>query len=75
MLPTERPARFAWRLRFGCGSLVGIILALAAVAQFIQPGWRAGLIILPIAVGCGLLAARWGDQFWCAVIDSFPWFV
>ena len=43
--------------------------------RVVRPGWSTALVILPIAIGCGLLAARFGDAFWRYVIEAFRWFV
>jgi hypothetical protein len=72
MSGAKPPGRLERGLRFGCGSVFGVVLGFLIAAQFVHPGWHAALIILPIVVGCGLAAARWGDEFWRVVIDSFP---
>ena len=75
MSDTRRSDRFERRLRFGCGSVFGVVLGVVIAAQIVRPDWSAAVVILPIGIGCGLLAARYGDAFWHVVIDSFPWFV
>lgn len=75
MSDNTRPDRMERGVRFGCGSLFGVVLGIGVAAQVVEPGWRAALIVVPAVLVCGLLAARWGDKFWDLVFDSFPWFV
>jgi hypothetical protein len=66
--------RFEKRLRFGCGSVVGVVLGFVVAAQIVRPDWSAAVVIVPIAIGCGVLAVRYGDPFWRIVMDCFRWF-
>lgn len=68
MADTRRSDRFERRLRFGCGSVLGVVLGVVVAAQLVRPDWSAVVVILLLGVGCGLLAARYGDAFWQIVI-------
>lgn len=74
MSETRRVDRFERRLRFGCGSVVGAALGVVVAVQLVRPDWSAAVVIVPIAIGCGLLAVRFGDPFWRIVVDCFRWF-
>jgi hypothetical protein len=74
MPETRQLDRFEKRLRFGCGSVVGVVLGFVVAAQIVRPDWSAAVVIVPIAIGCGALAVRYGDPFWRIVMDCFRWF-
>ncbi len=62
------------RLRFGCGftfgAVVSFISALEGLAPYTGTFWAA---VLGVAVITGLLAVRYGDDFWRKVLDWFRW--
>jgi len=73
MLPEPEPDTFEKRLRFGCGFLAGIVLGLSLGVQF---SFGRSLFLGAVAAAailCGLLAVRYGDQFWRALIRTFWW--
>jgi hypothetical protein len=67
------PDRAEIGIRFGCGTLFGILAGLAVAMRVVRPGWHAMIVIVLVAPVCGLLAARLGDAFWDFVLDSWPW--
>jgi hypothetical protein len=71
----RQPDRAELGIRFGCGTVFGIVVGLAVAMHTVRPGWRAIIVIGVVAPVCGLLAARLGDAFWRFVLDSWPWLI
>ena len=71
------PDRMEKGLRFGCGGLLGLVVALYLMFRF----WRAPTIegtlfwggLAVTVLVCGGLAVRYGDRFFEEVIDWFTW--
>ena len=59
-------------IRFGCGSVFGFVVAFFAigqeVAEFTGPFWAS---VAGIALILGLLAVRYGDEFWHWALGLF----
>jgi amino acid transporter len=56
-------------MRFGCGFLIGILIA--GSASIVYSAQTMGALILAwviFALVCGLLAAIFGDKFWQSII-------
>jgi hypothetical protein len=68
------PDPFENRVRFGCGFVFGAMISALLigrmVASFTGTFWA---LVVAIAVITGLLARRYGDDFWHAIMDLFPW--
>jgi hypothetical protein len=60
-------------VRFGCGFVVGAILAVVYAAT----QWRTLGPLVGVAVAAGLvfgvLSARWGDRFWVRLSSALRW--
>jgi hypothetical protein len=72
MLQTEPDAIFGRRVRFTCGALLGLVLALW-LHLYVGP-FRistAALLLVLSTIACGVLAMRYGDEFWRAMISIF----
>lgn len=72
-LPAAQPepdAAFGRRVRLICGSLLGIVFALW-LHLYVGPfHLLSAMTVALISTGaCGLLAMRYGDAFWHAVIS------
>ncbi|HWX03479.1 hypothetical protein [Collimonas sp.] len=52
-------------MRFGCGALLGVFIALLIVFKFMLSnfGLIAAIAVVAIFV-CGVLALKYGDEFW-----------
>lgn len=65
------------RFRFGCGFVVGGLLAVSVALQVMATRfdslWVFVAGVAGAAVVCGLLAVRYGDAFWHAVASWFRW--
>jgi hypothetical protein len=58
---------------FGCGALFGAVVGGATIPLFLPSEWY--LLALFAGCGalvCGVLALRWGDDFW-SWIGEHPW--
>lgn len=70
MSASPEPDSFEKRLRFGCGFLFGGLVALFLIAQevaaFTGLLWAA---VGVVAVISGLVAMRFGDEFWHGILD------
>jgi hypothetical protein len=67
LLPGER------RVRFGCGVIAGVALALS---YMLGGGHSAGvtiLVCLASAIVVGVAAALFGDRFWYWLMNITPW--
>jgi len=61
----DRPDRFEKGVRFGCGFILGLAVGLWSATQIVFDTWGAyAIIVLVLAVACGILALRYGDAFW-----------
>jgi uncharacterized membrane protein YccC len=66
----EQPDALERRIRFGCGSLLGLILGFAIALNWFVHGWGVFLLLLAShALICGWLATRYGDRFWHRIAD------
>jgi len=53
------------RIRFGCGLLIGVVLGImSAIYWSIANGWYFAALVAGVALVCGFLAMRYGDEFW-----------
>ena len=70
----DEPDRLEKGIRFGCGTMIGILIALKLTYRILidHSGFLAATCI--IALVCGLLAVKYGDRFWDTVIEFLnPW--
>lgn len=73
MEPPDREERV---IRFGCGALFGVTLALMGLLYFSELSWPWLFGITCTLIGaCGYGAMRQGDQFWDDSFEvfRFPW--
>lgn len=57
-------------MHFGCGALLGVFIALLIVFKFMLSnfGLITAIVVVAIFV-CGVLALKYGDEFWREVKD------
>ncbi len=71
---TEYPDPSEKRVRFGCGflfgSVFGFLVVVREVALFTGPFW---LCVGGVAVLFGILAVRYGDDFWRGLPNWMRW--
>jgi hypothetical protein len=61
----EPPDALEKRIRFGCGFMLGLLLALAATLRVLTVnGYYAAAIFVACGVVFGFLAMKYGDSFW-----------
>jgi hypothetical protein len=66
----RKPDAFERRLRCGCGFVFGVVGAgVWVLKEVADPGWPALLVVAGIGVIVALLAVRYGDRFWHAVLE------
>ncbi|NER37452.1 MAG: hypothetical protein F6J93_26400 [Oscillatoria sp. SIO1A7] len=70
--PPNRPDRFELSVRFVCGAILGIVIAISAGLLW-EAQSLAGVLIggLIFALIFGFLTARYGDKFWKFLADLF----
>ncbi len=70
----NEPNRLEKGVRFGCGGLLGLCLGIYYAFHYHQ-GSLGGIlsIILALILLCGILAARYGDQFWEKFLKNRLW--
>ena len=72
MNDNPEPDSFEKRLRFGCGFVLGAVVAFFVIARvatvFTDTSWA---VIAGVAVVFGFLAMRYGDAFWRGVSEWF----
>ena len=77
MPPEREPDRFEKGVRFGCGSLLGILIGLYwAIRSYDSDSWSlfwAGFFFVAATFGCGFLAMRYGDRFWDCLARLAGW--
>jgi hypothetical protein len=61
----REPDRLEKGVRFGCGTLFGLIIGFVWAIQSALD-FAVSWILLPLALAlvCGFLAAKYGDDFW-----------
>lgn len=66
MMPAGRRVdAFEWRVRFGCGAVLGLVVGLGLCVRLWPLGVLGACALVGVAmVACGLCAASWGDSFW-----------
>ncbi len=73
-MPTKEQLRVndgtEYWVRFVCGAFLGLLVALKLFAHGV-PGAAYYFVALPLSLGW--LAARYGDDFWYAVMEGFWW--
>jgi hypothetical protein len=71
----DRPDKIEFWVRFVCGSLFGALMGVWGVLIHWQSttGGRPALIIVAVVVLFGFGAARFGDRFWYAMLQSHRW--
>jgi hypothetical protein len=71
--PKRRPDLTGWIVRFVCGAIAGIFIAIF----FIWDGMTAvGAVAWSLGLGTlfGFCAAQWGDRFWQFLGRWWGWF-
>ena len=56
-------------VRFGCGAIFGGLISAWLFFRWIDAAPRFIVVIVLIAVICGLAAMRFGDRFWLKLSD------
>ena len=52
-------------VRFGCGALIGTVIVLAVLIEFMPPVSAVAIILgITAVIGFGLAAAWFGEPFW-----------
>jgi hypothetical protein len=70
----EQPDKAEKQIRFGCGFLIGVVVGLGSmIAWSITNGWYFAAIVGAIALMCGFLAMRYGDEFWHSFLPKLWW--
>lgn len=63
-------------IRFGCGALLGLILAAIVLVQMMPDDWSfAAPLGIGLAALLGLLSAKYGDRFWYWMLDRLRWWL
>ena len=72
---TDQPDNFEKGIRFGCGTLFGLVLGFLGFFQFAgdETTMTFGLIVA-FALVLGLLAVKHGDRFWHSFKSWWFWF-
>ena len=73
MLPEHQPDREEKVVRFIFGFLAGAVIS---VFSWLQWQFRLDVFLILgalIASSMGILAVRYGDRFWHALLRLFPW--
>jgi hypothetical protein len=61
-------------IRFGCGSLLGIVSGLSFAMHTFEPSTRNTIIACVVfMVLFGALAVRYGDRFWERISSYISW--
>jgi len=68
--PTDR---FEFWVRFVCGALFGALISARLYFALYERPTTLTLIAAGLVLGCGLGAARYGDQFWRSVLGRWYW--
>lgn len=72
--PDDPPEWVAHAFRFSCGAVFGAVVSLTSFFFISLSQWYWVLAIaLVLAVACGYLAMRYGDDFWHWLADNW-WF-
>ena len=70
-----QPDRLEKSIRFGCGSIFGIIIGFYYSLNWVLETWgEIVAIIICSAVICGFLAVKFGDEFWHS-LKSLRWWL
>ena len=72
---TQEPDKLEKVIRFGCGALIGLAIGLLIALRLIfsiELG-IAAIISVALAVVCGLLAVKHGDEFWYSLKGWLGW--
>lgn len=70
-----RPDREEKVIRFGCGTLAGLVLGFGVAMKERVTSWGVFVgILLGMALVCGWLAMREGDKFWIERTKRKPWY-
>jgi hypothetical protein len=71
----EEPDRLEKGIRFGCGSVIGILIGLdLTYSMFLEYPGHLFIAACIFALVCGILAMKYGDRFWDGVIQFLrPW--
>jgi hypothetical protein len=57
-------------MRFGCGAFFGVLVALFIVFKFTLSSFGLITAIVVLAMfACGILALKYGDEFWREIKD------
>jgi hypothetical protein len=70
--PDPPPTPLVKKTRIGCGAIFGLVVGLfGGIYWFgLSAGWLWGFAVL-LAIVCAVLALRYGDRFWFAIVDSY----
>jgi hypothetical protein len=61
--------------RFGCGALLGLLLATVLIFEFALSSFGLMVAVISSAVFvCGILALKYGDEFWLFIKDWWYFF-
>lgn len=66
----QRPDRLVLGLRFGCGGVVGLLMALPLLLRVTEP-WHVPAVLIGGFVVAGTLVARYGDELLGTLIRSW----
>ena len=60
----EPPDRLEKGVRFGCGFLLGCLLAVGSLLSSLWSAHQIVVCVLVVGLVCGFAAVRFGDTFW-----------
>jgi uncharacterized membrane protein len=59
--------------RFVCGALLGAIIGVVITVVYSLSSLASLIAILPLAFIFGMLALKYGDEFWRSLIELISW--
>lgn len=63
-------------IRFGCGALLGLVLAAVVLIQALPDDWSFAVpLVIGLAALLGLLSAKYGDRFWDWMLGWLRWWL
>lgn len=70
----EQPDTTEKVIRFGCGFTFGLFFSFLCMQVWlvIEGYWLLSFVLL-VAIICGVLAIRKGDNFWYKIKDNYWW--
>jgi hypothetical protein len=72
----ENPDREEKIIRFGCGSLFGLVVAFWTLCNHAGPIWTMWIAVIAGAMLLfGYLAMKWGDKFWQIAFNNWWWWI